>query len=150
AGAKLTPIGDTDLLIDAGVPGPVNLINAEVEFADFAQFQLQTADGYTYNLDQKLGVTGLTDRNGNTLTISRNGVIHSSGKSVTFARDSQGRIASITDPSGQILSYAYNFAGDLASFTDRDGNVTTFNYDGTHLLTGVIDPRGVQAVRNTY
>jgi RHS repeat-associated protein len=152
AGATLTPVGDTDLLLDAGIPGPVNLINAEVEFADFTQFQLTTADGYKYLLDQKLGATSVTDRNGNTLTISPAGVTNAAdpAKSVAFTRDSLQRITAITDPSGQILSYAYNGAGDLVSFTDRDGNATTFSYDSAHLLTDVIDPRGVHAVRNTF
>ena len=70
AGATLSPIGDTLLLIDNGVPGPVNIITAEVEIADFTQFQLTTAEGYTYILDQKLGATSVTDPNGNTLTIN--------------------------------------------------------------------------------
>ena len=150
AGATLTPIGDTDLLLDAGIPGPVNLITAEVEFADFTQFQLNTAEGYKYVLDQKLGATSMTDPNGNTLTINAGGMIHSGGESVPFTRDPQGRITQISDPNGNTLHYAYNGAGDLASVTDRTGNVTSFNYDSTHLLMDVIDPRGVQAVRNSY
>jgi RHS repeat-associated protein/uncharacterized repeat protein (TIGR01451 family) len=150
AGATLTPIGDTLLLVDNGVPGPVNIITAEVQIADFTQFQLTTAEGFTYVLDQKLGATSVTDPNGNTLTINAGGVIHSGGKSVPFTRDPQGRITQISDPNGNALHYSYNGAGDLASVTDRAGNVTSFNYDSTHLLTDVIDPLGVQAVRNSY
>src|SRR6185437_9258074 len=84
AGATLTPMGDTDLFLDAGIPGPVNLINAEVEFADFTQFQLTTAEGFTYILDQKLGALAVTDPNGNKLTINPEGIISSTGRSVAF------------------------------------------------------------------
>jgi RHS repeat-associated protein len=151
AGATLMPIGDTDLFIDAGIPGPVNLITAEVEFADFTQFQLTTAEGFSYILDQKLGATRVTDPNGNQLTINASGVTSSSGKSVAFTRDAQNRITRITDPAGASLTYTYNANGGLASFTDRNNNLTTFNYDpSTNILTDIIDSRGVEAVRNTY
>jgi RHS repeat-associated protein/uncharacterized repeat protein (TIGR01451 family) len=150
AGATLIPIGDTDLLLDGGVPGPVNLITAEVEIADYTQFQLVTAEGYKYTLDLKRGATSVIDPNGNTLIINANGVLHSSGEGVAFTRDPQGRITHITDPAGNSVNYVYSAAGDLTSVTDRAGNVTTFTYDSTHLLTDVIDPRGNQAVRNTY
>jgi RHS repeat-associated protein len=150
AGATLTPIGDTDLLLDAGIPGPVNLINAEIAFADFTQFQMKTAEGFTYILDQKLGATSVTDPNGNTLTLNASGVVSSTGARVAFTRDTLGRITQITDPAGNALHYAYSAAGDLASFTDRASNTTTYTYDPTHLLLDVIDARGVQVVKSTY
>jgi RHS repeat-associated protein/uncharacterized repeat protein (TIGR01451 family) len=149
AGATLTPIGDTDLLLDGGVPGPVNLINFEVEFADFTQYQLTTAEGYTYILDQKLGATRVTDRNSNTLTISSAGVISSTGQSVSFTRDTLGRITQISDLNSAAIHYQYSAAGDLNSVTDRANLITTFTYDN-HFLTNVIDPRGLTAVKNVY
>ena len=150
AGATLIPVGDVDFLLDGGVPGPVNILDFDLNFADYSQFQMKTAQGYVYNLDLKLGATSVTDSNGNTITISANGILHSSGKSVSFTRDALGRITQITDPAGHSLTYSYSTAGDLASVTDRTGNATAFSYDGTHLLTNIIDPRGVQAIRNTY
>ena len=150
AGASLTPIGDTDLLLDGSVPGPVNIINFDVEPADYTRFQLKTAEGFTYILDQKLGAISVTDPNNNTLTINANGVIHSNGTSVVFTRDSQGRITQITDPAGKVLTYAYTPAGDLASFTDPTGNVTGFSYDSTHLLLDIINARGIHAAKNVF
>ena len=150
AGATLTPIGDTDLLIDGSLPGLLNIINAEVEIADFTQFQMTTAEGYTYVLDQNLGATSVTDPNGNTLTINATGIISSAGAGVAFTRDTLGRITRITDPAGHAFTYDYTAAGDLATFTDGAGNATGFRYDSTHLLTDIIDPRGVQSVKNTY
>jgi RHS repeat-associated protein len=150
ANATLTPIGDVDFLLDGGVPGPVNILDFDLNFADYSQFQLTTAEGYSYILDQQRGATRVTDPTGNTLTLNTNGMISSTGKSVAFTRDLQNRITQITDPSGNSLLYAYNGAGDLVSFTDRAGNATTFVYDTNHLLQNIVDPRGVQAIRNTY
>jgi RHS repeat-associated protein len=151
AGATLTPIGDTDLLLDAGIPGPVNLINAEVEFADFTQFQMKTAEGFTYVLDQKLGATSVIDPNGNTLTISPAGVTNSAdpAKSVAFTRDAQGRITQISDPNNAVILYQYNGSGDLSAVIDRTNLTTTYTYDN-HFLTGIFDPRGIQPVKNIY
>jgi hypothetical protein len=50
AGASLTPIGDTDLLLDGSVPGFTNIINFDVEPADYTQFRMKTAEGFTYIL----------------------------------------------------------------------------------------------------
>ena len=40
----------------------------------------------------------ITDRKGNTLTFQPNGIISSTGKSVTFERDAQGRITKVAYP----------------------------------------------------
>ncbi|MGB9122881.1 MAG: Ig-like domain-containing protein, partial [Candidatus Angelobacter sp.] len=145
AGATLTPIGDTDLLLDAGIPGPVNLINAEVEFADFTQFQMKTAEGFTYILDQKLGATSVTDPNGNKLTINALGITSTTGVSVAFVRDAQNRITRITDPNGAAIQYGYDGNGDLVQVIDRSSQSATLAYGPNHYLTDIIDPRGVQA-----
>jgi len=150
AGATLTPVGDTDFLIDAGVPGPVNIIDAEVDFADFSQFQLTTAEGYIYNLDQKLGVTSVTDPNGNKLTITALGIISTTGASVAFVRDGQNRITQIADPNGAAIQYSYDGNGDLVQVIDRSNQSTTLAYGPNHFLTSIIDPRGVQAVKNVF
>src|SRR5579864_5405775 len=151
AGATLTAIGgDPDLLLDGAIPGPVNFLTFDLNFADFTQFRMTTAEGFTYILDQKLGATSVTDPNGNTLTINASGVVSSTGASVAFTRDTLGRITQITDPAGNALHYVYNAAGDLASFTDRASNATTYTYDSTHLLLNIIDARGVQVVKSTY
>jgi YD repeat-containing protein len=138
------------VLADGAIPGPVNLLDYNGNPYDPTQFLLTTADGYTYTIDQTLGVTQVKDLNGNTLTINASGVVSSAGKSVAFTRDGQGRITQIADPSGAYLTYNYSGAGDLASVTDRAQNTTTFDYDGNHYLLTINDPRGTAAVRNTY
>ena len=41
----------------------------------------------------------------------------SSGQSISFTRDSAGRITHITDPSGNVQNYYYDMNGDLTSYT---------------------------------
>lgn len=114
------------------------------------QVRLTTVDGRTFDLDVGEGITRLQDLNGNTLAISRNGVIHSNGKSITVTRDGQGRVAQITDPMGRAVRYGYNAAGDLVSHTDQISNVTRFTYNTSHYLLDIIDPNGITAARNEY
>lgn len=150
-GATLQVAGDSSVFVNPSSPGPLDLLNFDtLEDANPTVFVLKTADGFSYTIDQSLGVTSLTDPNGNSLTINANGVTSSTGKNVAFARDAQNRITKITDPAGNALNYSYSTTGDLASFTDRGGNTTTFGYDGNHGLLNIIDPRGVQAIKNTY
>ncbi len=115
-----------------------------------SQYLLTTVDGSVYELDQGFGVRKVTDPNGNSLTYSGAGVIHSSGKSLAFSRDAKGRITRITDPSGKGISYSYDLSGNLATVTDPGGNVTKYAYNSSHGLVDVIDPLGRRAVRNEY
>ena len=70
--------------------------------------------------------------------------LSSTGESIEFVRDDQGRITQIIDPSGAELDYAYNASGDLISFTDQVDNTTTFEYseERAHFLDRVTGPRG--------
>ncbi|MBJ6751481.1 RHS repeat-associated core domain-containing protein [Geomonas anaerohicana] len=115
-----------------------------------SQYTLTTADGAVYELDQNVGVRSVKDTNSNTLTYGSNGITHSSGKSVSFARDLKGRITHITDPSGKPILFSYDADGNLASVTDQAGNVTRYTYNASHGLIDIIDPLGRRAVRNEY
>ncbi len=150
AGATLAPLDGGSALIDGGVPGVVNLIGFDGLPYNPTVFRLTTAQGFSYVIDQKLGVTSLTDPNGNTLTIGAGGVSSSTGTNVVFQRDAQGRITTITDPAGKAMTYAYNTGGDLASFTDRQGNTTSFAYAAGDFLTTITTPNGVVAINNSY
>jgi RHS repeat-associated protein len=150
-GATLVSLGGNEAFVNGTVPGQAELFNyGDLRIYDPTLFRLTTADGTSYVVDQKLGVRSMTDANGNQLTVNASGIVHSSGKSVTFTRDAQGRITRITDPSGSAMSYAYDANGDLASFRDRENNETTYSYNSTHGLLTIKDPRGVQPIRNEY
>jgi RHS repeat-associated protein len=149
--ASLTPVGENPLLVHGSFPGSIQLLDTNtVAPVDYDQYQLTLEDGTMLFIDQHAGLQRMTDTNGNTLVINNDGIIHSGGKSVTFTRDSQGRITQIADPAGNPMTYAYDAKGDLTSFRDREGNVTTFTYNSTHGLLTINDPRGIQPLRNEY
>jgi len=161
AGATLTAGDGGQFVLDGEVPGAATLLGFDGTTYNPTTFILKTADGTSYTLDQRLGLTAVTDANGNTLTVTSNGIVSSAGKSVPFTRDSQGRIISITDPNGNKLNYAYDVFGDLGTFQDRAGNTTGFLYDNDqdnlntpnnvkHNLTGIIGPNGTQLLTNAY
>ena len=114
------------------------------------RYRLTTTDGNVYIINQSTGLESITDTNGNTITLGPGGIIHSAGKSVTFARDAQDRITTITDPMGNTIQYEYDFYGDLVSVTDQEGNTTQFTYNSSHGLLDIIDPRGITPARNEY
>lgn len=114
------------------------------------RYQLTAEDGTIYIINQDSGLESITDTNGNQITFGPNGITHSSGKNVTFTRDSEGRITKITDPKGNIISYVYDFYGDLIKVTDQEGNTTTFTYNSEHSIIDIYDPRGIRPAKNEY
>ena len=116
-------------------------------------YVLTTNDGIAYTIDGFTGqLTNVSDPNGNTLTFTDAGVTSSSGVSISFERDPQGRIDAIVDPMGNRINYQYDAAGDLTAVTDRTGNTTQFVYLSTpdHYLSQVIDPLGRTGERTDY
>jgi RHS repeat-associated protein len=112
---------------------------------------LTLGNGQVLQLSINFGLTSLTDTNGNTLSFTAAGITSTpSGRGVTYARDSENRINTITDPNGNVFSYGYDAAGDLTTFTDSLGNVSTFSYDGNHDLLSYTDPSGNQPIRSVY
>jgi RHS repeat-associated protein len=102
----------------------------------------------------------IKDRQGNTLSFQPNGIISGADKTVTFARDAQGRITSVTSPLfGPLLrdqieyDYHYDAAGDLESvdLPPSDGLVATTHYTyADHRLLTTVDPRGNPARTSTF
>jgi RHS repeat-associated protein len=117
------------------------------------RFKYTSPEGAVFMVAEAKGVESVQDRNGNRLTFTPEAITHSSGLSITFTRDSAGRIAAITDPAGAQLLYSYDAQGRLTQFTDRTGGVTEYRY--THAafpfyLTEIIDPAGNRAVKSLY
>jgi RHS repeat-associated protein len=143
--STLAPLDGTTVVYSGG-----NLMNLGFTTYNPSRYQLTRKDGTVLQINQSTGLEIISDRNGNSLSLNSNGIVHSTGKSVFFARDSQGRISSITDPMGNVLSYVYDANGDLESVTNQEGNSTQHGYDGEHNLLEVIDGLGVQALRAEY
>lgn len=107
-------------------------------------YRLTTRDGRTYRYSESEGLLDVTDRNGNALTFSENGITHSSGASISFSRDAQGRITAITTPDGKAIRYEYDASGDLVRVTDPAGLNVHYRYhaDPAHYFAGLYNDAG--------
>ena len=147
----LTSLNNTNLIIADSQPGPITLLDdTTLNTFDPTLFRYTAIDGTQIEIDRNAGVQKVTDNNGNYVTFGPSGIISSSGKSVVFARDSQGRITQITDPIGNVQTYGYNGNGDLVSHTTATGGTSNYAYDYQHDLIDIKDPLGNHAVRNNY
>ena len=125
------------------------------------RFKLVTRDGRAFILDTALGLISEMDANGNSLNVDSGGV-HAKlgpassptpGPSITFTRDSQGRITDIDGPaSGQHYHYGYfPTLNELQSVTDPMGNSVSFSYDPqSGNLQQTRDPNSQPAQTLTY
>jgi RHS repeat-associated protein len=131
----------------------------------FTQFIFTGSDGTKYHFNSDGSVASKTDRNGNTVTFSASGIVHSSGKQITFTRDINNFITEVYDPIAQDISgspsltFAYDGNANITNFgrlIQRSPAVyenTAFAYTNTafpHNITSIIDPRGVVASRYEY
>jgi RHS repeat-associated protein len=110
-------------------------------------FRLTTKDGVVMYIDRITGLQYMTDRNGNALAFTANGVTAASSntpRQLTFVRDGAGRITEIDGPNGKTTVYAYSGTGDLSQFTDATGNASSFSYNAAHRLLTVVGPGGTK------
>jgi RHS repeat-associated protein len=149
AGATLVPADGASLLVDGAVPGPVNIVDTTGQPYNPTVFRLTTMEGFSYVIDQTLGVTSITDPNNNVINIGPNGITSSNGVSVAFLRNTNGQITQITDPQGNQLKYGYDTLKRLISFTDGANNLTTLGYPNGP-LSSIIDARGVNVLQSTF
>ncbi len=106
---------------------------------------------YIFNAGGQL--TGITDKNGNSLTLTyMDGLLvtatEPAGRSLSFTYDNN-RLNRVTDSAGRSVAYGYDSCGNLATVRDVLGNLIQYNYD-RHGLTEIIDPDGVKITRNDY
>ncbi len=102
------------------------------------------------------GLLSVIDRNGNHLDFGAGGITSygatgAAQAAIKITRGGGGGdyITAIQDPNGKKI--VYNQSGDdLTSVTNRVGDATRYTYDGRHFVTGIIDPRGIQPIRNIY
>ena len=148
---RLEPTGNRNVLVVAGAGEDAELVDDTTFRAwDPQGFRYTTADGTRYTLNAEGVVQSILDPNGNTITIGRNGITHSSGASVVFERDALDRIIVIVDQAGNRQTYTYDAVGDLVAHTDAEGAVTRFRYTGLHDILEVIDPQGRPVERREY
>jgi RHS repeat-associated protein len=139
-----------NLLIADPQPGPVRLVN-DNDLTVFSPqgFRYTAPDGTIFTFGED-GLEQIEDPNGNTVTLTADGIEHSSGLEVIIQRDAQGRIVEITDPEGHVQRYTYSVAGDLIAHADQLDNTTRFFYDRNHGLLRIEDPLGRPVSRTEY
>lgn len=115
-------------------------------------YTLTTKGGLQYRYDQRVGLQTVTDRNGNVVTFSPDGVTHSSGTSIEFVRDHRDRITSIIDPAGNAITYDYDLSGDLIRVTDLTGLETRYEYldNPAHYLDQAFDSLDRRVLKAVY
>lgn len=101
----------------------------------------------------------IDDRNGNRIAIIRDSsnrisqVISPEGRYVSFqyaAATCNTCVSQATDNTGRIVSYAYNSVGALAQVTDAASGTTQYAYDSAYNMTTLVDPRLNTQVSNQY
>jgi RHS repeat-associated protein len=127
---------------------------------------LRTRDGTQYSFLESPGLInpgcqaliGITDRNGNQLTITRNSdanctisqIRSPSGRSVQFTYDGSYRVKTATDNIGRQVVYNYDASGRLWTVTDVGGGTWTYGYDSQNRMTTIQDPRQITYITNIY
>jgi YD repeat-containing protein len=151
------PLSGTSSTLTQSDFGPVRISGGDLidltrpgDEVDPQNYQLTTADGYVYDLEQGFNIRKVTEPSGQSLTFTSGGVQHSTGASVSFTRDANGNISAITLPDATQITYEYDAEGNLTAHKDQLANSTTFAYDDEHGLVDILDPRGVRVTRNEY
>jgi RHS repeat-associated protein len=102
------------------------------------------------------GLVGQRDRFGNSLTFVRDNncnlssVTSPDGRRIAFTYDTSNRITQASDDIGRTVIYQYDTSGRLTSVTDPAGKVESYTYDSSSRMLTVTDKRGNLRLSNTY
>ena len=96
-------------------------------------------DGIYYNYDSTGILSSVTNKNGNTITITRYTdkivVADGANRTYTLNLNTNKNIVSITDPAGGIINYTYDSNGKLVKVVDQaDVILDTYSYDENGLI----------------
>lgn len=106
-------------------------------------YTLTTKDNVSYHYNQFSGLQSITDLNGNTLRVTKDGIFSdATGTSIQFVRDAAGRIKQIIDPAGHAINYEYDAAGNLLEVANQVGNESEYTYlaSPAHYMSSANDP----------
>lgn len=102
-------------------------------------FRIVRKDQTDWHYSKFTGLEDVTDRNGNTMTVTPNGITTSSGgPSIQFNRDANGRITSIVDPAGHSINYEYDGSGNLKKVENQSDVTSEYEYEdpsNPHFMT---------------
>ncbi len=109
--------------------------------------RLISGTGFSFALDANGRVTG-----SNGLTITRDAVgrissvTYEPGKTVTYAYDPRGLLASVTDWAGGSVAFTFDAAHRLVSMVRSNGVVTTYTYDKDSQLASIAEASGTAPI----
>jgi RHS repeat-associated protein len=133
-------------------PGVFNTLTGNSD----GTFVLTRKDQTQFAFSSNGNLTGITDKNGNTvaLTYGTSGnldqVADAVGRSFTISYDSSNRISGITDPIGRNVAFQYDSNNNLVQVTDPAGGITTYAYDANHRVTSIRQPNSQLLLQNAY
>ncbi len=144
------PEGDTAFL-SVAESGDVSLFFINVAFNPDT-YILTDPQGVRYTYDQWEGLLEIEDLTGNKVLFSEDGIEHTAGPKIDFARDAEGRITSITCPGGRVWQYHYDANGDLTQVTYPNLETESFTYktDPAHFLTDFDNRLGLISQKIEY
>ncbi|MEU7059004.1 FG-GAP-like repeat-containing protein [Streptomyces sp. NPDC046197] len=104
----------------------------------------------SYDYDQSLHPVDITDRLGNTTTMTYDSAGNmltrtapsSVGNKESWTYDAKGNVATHTDGRGDTTGYTYNSTGQVATATDPAGGKVSYTYTSLGALASVTTPRG--------
>ncbi|HCC07860.1 MAG TPA: hypothetical protein DEP72_06860, partial [Clostridiales bacterium] len=113
-------------------------------------FTLTTKDQYTYRFNTNGYLTTMSDRYGNTVTITVDsagkvtGVTDQAGRVYTITYDANNLISQITDPASRVVKYTYTKPTGLSFYvltqvTDPMSNNMNYTYDAQGYLATIKD-----------
>ena len=118
-------------------------------------YEAMTKDRSVYGFDSSGGLVSVTDINGNTLTVARDGlsrvssVTDGAGRQLTFAYNAT-RLVSVTGPDAKSVTFGFDAGGRLNRVTDQAGNFVTYTYDDDDRIIEAYDANGNLDVANVY
>jgi YD repeat-containing protein len=121
-------------------------------------WELRRHDGMKFYFPDYDPVRMIEDRNGNRITLVREGggngpvkeVKGPHGQAIYLSHDGYNRITEAVDSAGQAVQYRYDSAGRLAQVIDPTGGVTRYTYNSANDMTRVTDARGNVLIANTF
>jgi RHS repeat-associated protein len=108
---------------------------------------------------QGIGLSSITDRNGNTVNIIRNSnnyitqIQSPNGRWIQLNYDTNNppRVTSAQDNLGRTIIYYYDpVLGTLKTVTDANGGLWTYGYDTSDEMTSITDARQILYLQNIY
>ncbi len=147
------PDGSSDLFTwnGSGYDAPTGIYDVLEEYAP-NEYRLTTLDGMVmeFSNGEHKRITSITDRNGNTQSITYDGsgypqtITDPCGRMITLTF-SGGQLTTIDDPSttpARQVSLGYDAFGNLQSITDPNGHTISYTYDVNRNMTQLQDARG--------